>query len=89
MLHCVLPFPVTTISLKLPDRLAADLHRAADEQRRSRSALIREALAEKLAARRPRKRASIFDLSRDLCGAGKSGLRDLSSNPKHLEGYGV
>jgi hypothetical protein len=31
---------------------------------------------------------SLYEQSADLCGKGKSGLRDLASNPKHLEGFG-
>ena len=79
---------MTTISLKLPEALAADLDHAAAAERKTRSDFFREALSEKLASARRRRKRSLYDLTKDLCGAGDSRMGDLSCNPKHMEGYG-
>lgn len=80
---------MTTISLRLPDELAAEVEKAAGAQRKSRSQFFREAVVQKLASSGRRKKPSLFDLTSDLCGKGESGIGDLSSHPKHLEGYGA
>jgi hypothetical protein len=54
----------------------------------SRSALLREAFEEKLKANARKAPPSLFARSADLCEKGCSGLDDLASNPKHLEGFG-
>jgi Arc/MetJ-type ribon-helix-helix transcriptional regulator len=79
---------MTTISLKVPDELVARMDAVARAKRTNRSALLREALEEKLDAVSRTTRPSLFDRSADLCGKGCSGLGDLASNPKHLEGFG-
>lgn len=80
---------MTTISLKLPDDLAAALDEAARAKHVSRSEFFRAALTQAIEGGSEKKRGrSLFDRSRDLCGAGDSGMGDLSSNPKHLEGFG-
>lgn len=79
---------MTTISLKLPDDLAARLDAAAKDARKSRSEFAREALLEKLKDRETGKKPSLYELTKDLCGIGDSGLGDLSTNRKYLEGFG-
>ena len=80
---------MTTISLKLPDDLAAALDEAARAKHVSRSEFFRAALTQAIEGDSGKKwQRSLFDRSRDLCGAGDSGMGDLSSNPKHLEGFG-
>jgi Arc/MetJ-type ribon-helix-helix transcriptional regulator len=79
---------MTTISLKVPDELIARMDALARAKRTSRSALLREALDEKLKAAARKLPPSLYEQSADLCGAGNSGLGDLASNPKHLEGFG-
>jgi hypothetical protein len=54
----------------------------------NRSALLREALEDKLKVAARKTPPSLFEQSADLCGKGCSGLVDLASNPKHLEGFG-
>jgi hypothetical protein len=75
---------VKSLTLKLP----ADLYRwLAEESRRSgrsKSDLVREALQR----RRQKKKVSALDLCGDLAGIVSSGLGDLSTNKKHLEGFG-
>jgi Arc/MetJ-type ribon-helix-helix transcriptional regulator len=79
---------MTTISLKIPDELVARMDAMARAKRTNRSALLREALEEKLKAAARKNPPSLFERSADLCGKGSSGLGDLASNPKHLEGFG-
>lgn len=79
---------MTTISLKVPDELIARMDAVARAERTSRSALLREALEEKLKFAARKTPPSLFERSADLCGQGCSGLDDLASNPKHLEGFG-
>jgi len=31
---------------------------------------------------------TVFDLMKDVCGIGGSGVNDLATNPKHMEGFG-
>ena len=75
---------VRTMSVRVPDELAAWVEHAAHESNQSISALIRDILAQHWSD----KSTSALDLVRDLCGYADSGLGDLSYNPKHLEGFG-
>ncbi|MFM7291701.1 MAG: CopG family ribbon-helix-helix protein [Planctomycetia bacterium] len=77
-----------TISVKLPEPLATWLDRAASERSRSRSEIIREALERWQAAARAGDGPSVAEALGDLRGS-VSGPRDLSTNPKHLRGYGA
>ena len=79
---------MTTISLKVPDELLARMDALARAKRTNRSALLREALEDKLEVAARKNPPSLFEQSADLCGKGCSGLGDLASNPKHLEGFG-
>ena len=79
---------MTTISIKIPDDLAARLDEVARAENVSRSALFRRALADKLNAKSRHRKPSLYELSADLCGIGDSGMGDLASNPKHMEKFG-
>jgi len=79
---------MTTISLKIPDELVARMDAVASAKRTSRSALLREALEEKLEVVASESPPSLYDRSADLCGRQASGAGDLASNPKHLAGFG-
>jgi len=79
---------MTTISLKVPDELVSRMDAVARARRTSRSALLREALEATLQAAAKETPPSLYERSADLCGKGHSGLGDLASNPKHLEGFG-
>lgn len=79
---------MVTISFKVPDELASRLDHMARSRRTSRSELFREALEEKLEAAAGEAPPSLFERSSDLCGAGSSGIGDLASDPRHLEGFG-
>ncbi len=78
---------MTTITCKLPDGLAGQLDAVAREERRSKSAILREALEHRL--QRSRKPAvSAFDLVKQLCGSIDEAPADLATNPEHLDGFG-
>ncbi len=79
---------MTRISLKIPDELVVRMDAVAHARRTSRSALLREALEEKLKVVARMTPPSLYDRSADLCGKEVSGLGDLASSPTHLEGFG-
>jgi len=71
------------VSIKLPEGLDHELTEIARRRNTSRSAILREALE---AFARGSKR-SVTAAAGDLVGSVR-GPRDLSTNPKHLTGYG-
>ena len=75
------------ITVKLPRPLGERLGRAVAQRRRTRSAVVREAIEAYLAAEGVGSKGSCFDLASDLAGA-VSGPSDLSSNRLRLRGYG-
>jgi Arc/MetJ-type ribon-helix-helix transcriptional regulator len=78
---------MTTISLKIDEKLAAGLDAEVRARRTNRSELCREALSA-LLRKSGKSKPSLLQQSKDLCGAGSSGRGDLSSNPRHLAGFG-
>lgn len=76
-----------TLSLKLPTHLDALVDRLAKQRGLSRSAVIREALAQ-YATKDPGIRGSALEAAGDLVGSIKGGPRDLSSNKKYLDDLG-
>ena len=70
-----------TITVKLPEPLAAWLSRRARELGRPQSDIVREALQR---ASDGTSGVSCHDLFADVCGV-VDGPRDLSTNPKHLD----
>ena len=79
---------MTTITCKVSERLAAQLDTVARRERRSKSAVMREALEDRLKANRRRGSVSAYDLVKHLCGSIKGGPSDLATNPKHMKGFG-
>ncbi len=75
---------VKTITVKLPHVLATWLSRRATELGRSQSELVREALEQ---SRRGESSSTCHDLVADTCGS-IDGPSDLSTNRKHLTGFG-
>ena len=73
-----------TISVQLPESLATWLSRRASELGRPQSDLVREALQH---SREGTGGASCHDLFADVCGVIE-GPKDLSTNPRHLNGLG-
>lgn len=75
-----------TITLKLPDALAARLHAVVRRRSRTQSEIVREALERHL-AKDATDAGSCLALAGDLAGS-LSGPADLSASPRHLRGYG-
>lgn len=78
---------MTTLSLKLPRPLAARLEDRARAHQKPKSALVREFIEKGLQAGSGDS-ASFHELARAKCGMACSGIRDLATNPKHLEDFG-
>ena len=73
---------VSTLTIELPDDLAARLEAASAQ-------LVRVALEKaRPASGFPAEGPSAYDLMKDGFGCVSSGVRDLATNPKHLEGFG-
>jgi len=94
--HLVLPrrFPgitdsgVKTISLKLPDSLLLLLEQESRHRRTNKSALVRAALERELSEAKRGDAGSCHDLAHDLAGCLKGLPKDLSTNSRHMEGFG-
>lgn len=76
-----------TITLKLPAALAARVSATVRKRGVTTSALVREALEDNLGREKAGHSGSCLDLAAGLRGT-LAGPVDLSSNPKHLKGYG-
>lgn len=79
---------MTTITCKLPEALAAQLTAMAREERRSKSAVLRDALEARLKAREQAPMVTAFSLVKHLCGAMQGEPTDLATNPEHMRGFG-
>ena len=75
-----------TLCLKLPEATAARLAVAARKRSQSKSALVRAILEERLAEGEAAE-GSCLDVAADLAGC-VAGPSDLSTQKKHLQGYG-
>ena len=73
-----------TVTVKLPEPLAAWLARRSRELGHAQSELIRDAL-ERL--RQGSAGDSCHDAFADVCGSVQ-GPKDLSTNPRHMAGFG-
>jgi hypothetical protein len=73
-----------TLTLRIQDSLDQWLTQEAHRLGRSKSEIVRETLVR---ANKGRKKVSLHDRMKDVCGIVK-GPRDLSTNPKYLEGFG-
>lgn len=75
------------LSIKLPNAVIAQLDNAARRRRRSRAALVREAVRAYLNPIGNGMKRTALDLAGDLVGS-LCGSGDLSFNKAHLEGFG-
>ena len=74
-----------TLTLKIEESMDRWLLNEAKRLGRTKSEIAREALERR---RKEEKQVSLHDKMKDLCGILKHGPRDLSTNSKHLEGFG-
>lgn len=72
-----------TLTVKLPELLADEIAREAKQRRVTKSQVVRERLTKGDAAS-----PSAWDLMNDLVVTNDKLPRDLSSNKKHMKGYG-
>lgn len=80
---------MNTLTLKLPPALDAALAEASARARLSKSELVRRAVIAYLAPGQQQAKApSALALAGDLVGCFGGGPSDLSSNPRHLDGFG-
>ena len=76
-----------TLTCKLPPELDARLAAVSRSRRTTKSAIVREILETQLSRRPAREQVRAYDVVKHLVGC-LSGPRDLSSNPRHLNGFG-
>lgn len=76
-----------TLTLKVPEIIKTQLNSAAKKQGLSKSDIVRQALVEYFSKGTMTVSSSFLDLAEDLAGTIKAS-DDLSTNKKHLEGYG-
>ena len=75
-----------TLVVKIPDELDAELTRAAKARHVTKSALVRERLGHSGAGAHGA--TTMWDLVKDLVIDNGDLPTDLSTNKKHMEGYG-
>ncbi len=74
----------------IPVELATRLKYEADRRQISTTILIQETLQQTFpTTENDLPLSSVYELTQPFCGSMQSGLRDLASNPKHLEKFGV
>ena len=78
----------TRISVRLDRKLRASIKKQAKATGKREAELIREALEKEFASPEPQK--SWYDMARELglVGIVKKAPPDLSTNKKHMEGFG-
>jgi predicted transcriptional regulator len=77
---------MTTLTVKVPDEVAAKLKAVATRRRISKSQIVRDALVKELKSS-PTK-ANLYDIMKEGIGCFDSGVTDLATNPKHMKGFG-
>lgn len=78
---------MATITCKISEKLNARLEAMARLRRVSKSAILREALESKTRASARSAAPSAYDLVKHLRGS-LQGPADLSTNPRHMRGFG-
>ena len=79
---------MSTLTLKVPDVLNAQLNSYAKQKGLSKSEIVRMALSEYFSRDNIPFEGSILDLSEDLAGSIEA-PSDISSNKDYLAGYGA
>ena len=80
---------MTTITCKIPEELNAKLELIAKKNRVSKSHVLREALERRALAEGRKTAPRAMDLVRHLQGSLSGGPGDLSTNPRHMKGFGA
>ncbi|WP_137890792.1 ribbon-helix-helix domain-containing protein [Ramlibacter sp. 2FC] len=80
---------MNTLTVKIPPSLVAALEQVSEQEHLSKSELVRRALAAYIRQRnQPHTFVSALEQAGDLVGCFSGGPADLSSNPRHLDGFG-
>ena len=79
---------VPTLTVKISKQLRQQIAAAAKRRRITQSELVREAIEKSLRSQTTAG-PSAFDLISDLIGIGDEGPSDLSTNKKHMAGFGL
>ena len=82
---------VSTLTIELPDDLAARLEAVSAQTHVPPAQLVRAALEKALpapAADWPADGPSLYERMKDFIGCIESGVTDLATNPKYMEGFG-
>lgn len=77
-----------TLTVKLPHELDARLVREAKKRGVSKSQLARKALEDSLDAEGVNEEPSAYEVMKPGLGCINSGIGNLSTDPKHMEGFG-
>ena len=73
----------------MPDELAVRIENHAEKLGISKSAFIRESIEKEFQnGTSVEEEPSFYDLVKDDLGCFDSGVTDLATNPKYMEGYG-
>lgn len=85
---CILSYDsvMTSLTVKLPESLRQKVESAARISGHSVSVVVREALSAQFPD--SPSAVSLYDRTRDLCGRGASGIKDLATSAEHMDGYG-
>ncbi|MEI8341873.1 MAG: ribbon-helix-helix protein, CopG family [Verrucomicrobiota bacterium] len=78
---------MATLTIKMPAELKSKVESMARYSGKSVSAVVRESLA-RTVQKSGRGKPGLYELTKDLCGAGQSGCSDLATNPAHMKGFG-
>jgi predicted transcriptional regulator len=77
-----------TLTLKIAPQLEAALEKAAKAAHVTKSEFVRRALVAYTARQIQTPFVSALEQAGDLAGCFAGGPKDLSSNPRHLDGFG-
>ena len=82
---------MSTLTIELPDDLAARLEAASAQTHVPPAQFVRAALEKALPVSTPEVSTggpSLHERMKDFIGCINSGVTDLATNPKHMEGFG-
>lgn len=79
---------MTTLTVKIPESLAAELDAEARQKHKSKSSVARDALRSYLHQKNRAPKTSCYDLAEPFVGCVKDAPADLSYNEDRLKGFG-